>query len=425
MGEKYLGRMSLKTPSRMRSIAYDRSNRWSRGREEPDGECALCRLTAIIEATRGQLARAAVATEGKGRRLARPARAGWEVWLARVSASLEGIRGETLVDHDAARPMSSLGVPPDRDVYRATAERVDRLLSEVGSVFPELARCLLASDGHVLSEEPRTLWPIVVVRSCVSAGGDWRRALWPAVALECAMAAADAFDDLADGEPTEPMARFGRGPVLTAAAGLLALAGSAVLRATEDGVADGVAIALGQVLGRSLADAAAGQARGLRQRAAETAVADAYAVAAEKSGPLGELAARVGAMVAIADAGLLDQYGTFGWHLGVSSQLINDALDVAPGSRRAKRDVRDGIPTIPLVFAGSAGAPTAIEGEAIVAWEAAERERIAAEGGIILAEVLAIAERVRAEEALATLATAGHAVDGLRALLKVRDSDRC
>ncbi len=231
------------------------------------------------------------------------------------------------------------------------------------------------------------------------------------------MTAADAFDDVADGDETEIIARFGPGQVLTAAAGLLSLAGSVILRASEDGCPASVALQLGKLLGDALATAADGQLRSLSKREAVTDVVEAYRLTASKSGPLGDLAARLGSAVALVDAEALDLYGTFGWHFAVAGQLINDALDASPGRSSAKRDVQDGSPTVPIVFAGSTGAPRGADRAAIAAWEDVERRRIAEEGGILLTEVLAIADRLRAEQALAALDELGHETRGLRELL--------
>ncbi len=308
-------------------------------------------------------------------------------------------------------------IPSRTEIYRAVGGRTRAVIAEQEPSLQQICRDLLAGDRHVLSECPATLWPVVVIRSCVSARGDWSRALWPAAALEIAMTAADVFDDLADGEETPVIAQFGPGPVLTAAAGLLSLAGSVILRACEDGCPESVALQLGRMLGDALATAADGQLHSLSRRATITDVVDAYRLTAGKSGPLGELAARLGSAVALVDADVLDLYGTFGWHFAVAGQLINDALDASPGRSSAKRDVQDGSPTVPLVFAGSNGAPRGASQAAIAAWEDAERRRIAEEGGIILTEVLAIADRLRAEQALAALDELGHETSALRELL--------
>lgn len=246
------------------------------------------------------------------------------------------------------------------------------------------------------------------------------------------MAAADVFDDIADGE-TEPLTRrFGAGSLLIGTAGLLALAAGVVLRTIDDGLPERTVIDLGRLLSDELAKAADGQARSLEPRGsssratpdvtganprAVTDAVDAYEVAAAKSGPLGSLAARLGARTASDDSELVRLYGSFGWQFAVYSQLLNDARDAAPSGSRHKRDVREGRQTVPLVFTSSAGAPAHLQGRALREWEERERQRIAVEGGVLAAVALAQAERLRANEVLDALAQTGRSVQVLRQLL--------
>jgi geranylgeranyl pyrophosphate synthase len=298
----------------------------------------------------------------------------------------------------------------------ALAERVEQVLGETGDRLAEISTAIMSSEDRVLSVDPRPQSSLLVMAACVSAGGTWQQALWPAVAMECAMAAADVFDDIADGEAAALWAHFGPGAVLIGTAGLLALAAGTVLRGIHDGLQERTVVDLGRLLSDELAQAADGQARSLAPRAVTDAV-DAYEVAAGKSGPLGSLAARLGARTTSDDPELLRLYGSFGWHLAVFSQLLNDARDAAPSGSPYKRDVREGRQTVPLVFTGSAGAPSHLEGRALQEWEERERQRVAAEGGVLAAVALAHAERLRAAEVLETLAQIGRPVQVLRRLL--------
>ena len=183
------------------------------------------------------------------------------------------------------------------------------------------------------------------------------------------MAAADVFDDIADREATALSARFGPGSLLIGTAGLLAVAAGIALRGIEDGLPERTVIDLGRLLSDDLARAADGQARSLGPRGPVTDAVDAYELAAAKSGPLGSLAARLGARTACDDLELLPLYGSFGWHLAVYSQLLNDARDAAPSGSMHKRDVREGRQTVPLVFTASSGASPHLRGRALLEWE--------------------------------------------------------
>jgi geranylgeranyl pyrophosphate synthase len=306
--------------------------------------------------------------------------------------------------------------PSTGELHLALAARVQQAFAEAGDRLAEMSTAIMSSEGRLLSAEPRPQSSVLVVATCVSAGGTWQQALWPAVAMDCAMAAADVFDDIADGEAAALSDRFGPGGLLIGTAGLLALAGGIVLRGIDDGLPEQTVIDLGRLLSDELARAADGQARSLAPRTVTDAV-DAYGVAAAKSGPLGSLGARLGARTASDDPDLLRLYGRFGWHLAVYSQLLNDARDAAPSGSVTKGDVRDGRQTVPLAFTGSAGAPAGLQGRALHEWEARERQRVAAEGGVLAAVALAQAERLRADEVLDALAQMGRPVHVLRKLL--------
>jgi geranylgeranyl pyrophosphate synthase len=309
--------------------------------------------------------------------------------------------------------------PSPAELCAAVAGRLEEVLQATPDVMREVFRSIMSSEDRVLSATPRPQSSLLVAAAAVSAGGTWQTALWPAVAVECVMAAADVFDDIADSEATELDTRFGPGVALMGAAGLLTLGIGVIGRAVNDGLPHATVLEAVQLLTSELIAAADGQARSLRRETVIDAT-DAYDLAAAKSGPLGSLAACLGARTVSDDPELLRLYGRYGWHLAVYSQLFNDARDAAPSGSRRKRDVREGRNTVPLVFTHSSGAPPQLGGTALQEWERLERERVEAEGGVLTAVALAQAERVHALEVLETLARIGRPVQLLRQLLDPR-----
>ena len=305
--------------------------------------------------------------------------------------------------------------PSSTEVHAAVAERIRRLLDAHGGLVADFGRRTMGVAHGVLSDDPHSFTAVLVPGACLTAGADWHAALWPAAAAECMMAAADLFDDVADADRGS-LVSDSPGVALTAAAGLLALAGVAVVRVTEDGAALTTAVALADLLGTEFAQAANGQAVNLQPDRTVDAIT-AYLQAAAKSGPLGSLIARLGARTASDNAAIVDLLGQFGRCLAVRSQLLNDARDAAPGAAHLKADVRAGARTVPLAFADSSGAPPGLSDAALATWETRERSRVALSGGLIAAQALAEAERVRALQALDTLERLGRPVDGLRALV--------
>jgi geranylgeranyl pyrophosphate synthase len=306
--------------------------------------------------------------------------------------------------------------PSSTEVHTAVAARIARLLDEYGGPVADVGRRTMSVGHGVLSEDPHSLTTVLVPGACLTAGADWHAALWPTAAAELMMAAADLFDDVADADPGS-LASDHPGVALTAAAGLLSLAGAAVVRVTEDGALPTTAVALAHLLGAEFARAANGQALNLQPDRSADALT-AYRQAAAKSGPLGALIVSLGARTATDDVEILDLLAQFGRRLAVRSQLLNDARDVAPAAAQVKADVRVGARTVPLAFVNSTGAPPGLSEAEVAEWEKRERSRVAAGGGLVAARALAEAERLGALQALEALERLGCPVDGLRALVK-------
>ncbi len=120
--------------------------------------------------------------------------------------------------------------PSSSEVHVPVRERLERLLAATGGLVADIGRQTLATKEGPLSERPHSLTTVLVAGACISAGGDWRAAVWPAAGAECMMAAADLFDDAADVDPVVEGAQHSPGVLLTAAAGMLSLASAAVVR---------------------------------------------------------------------------------------------------------------------------------------------------------------------------------------------------
>jgi len=305
--------------------------------------------------------------------------------------------------------------PSSSEVNAAVAGRITSLLDDHGGLVAELAYRAMRADLGVLSDQAHSLASVLVAGACLSAGADWRAALWPAAGAECMMAAADLLDDVADADPGGALTDA-PGVVLTGAAGILSLAGAAIVRVVDDGASPTTAVALAQLFGVEFARAANGQARSLQPQVSTDPLA-AYRQAAAKSGPLGSLIARLGARTATDIPDILDLFGEFGRRLGVRSQLLNDARDASPGALRIKADVRAGARTVPLAFVNSTGAPHGLNEAELTTWETSERHRIATHGGLLAAHALAEAERLGAVHALDALERLGCPVAGLRQLI--------
>jgi geranylgeranyl pyrophosphate synthase len=307
--------------------------------------------------------------------------------------------------------------PASDEVHAAVREQLIPLLDTTGGLIAHIGRQTMATKRGILSEAPHSPITILPAGACIAAGADWHLAIWPAVAAECMMAAADLFDDAADLDPGGSATIAPPGVLLTVGAGLLSLSFAACARVVDDGASGETIAALACILGEGFAHAANGQAANLQAGTARVDALTAYLQSASKSGPLGSVMARLGARVASDDPDVIGLLGEFGRRLAVRSQLQNDLRDAAPDPSELKADVRAGARTVPLAFTASGGAPPGLSGDELAAWERAERQRVAASGGLAAAAALAEAERLAAIEALDRLEALGCPVAGLRELL--------
>ena len=198
----------------------------------------------------------------------------------------------------------------------------------------------LTAPGNILSETPDARWARLVWTCCAAAGGDPRRAVPVAAAVELFMVALDLLDDAEDGEETLVGATLGPARALNVSTGLLLLVQRELLS-----IGDGAAAIL---LDAGL-QACGGQDADLIPRpAGDVGVEEALEITAGKSAPLTAAACRLGALVAGATQ---ERYARFGGYLGVVAQLANDIAALHLGDSREKTDVALRRPTVPLVYA--------------------------------------------------------------------------
>jgi heptaprenyl diphosphate synthase len=105
-----------------------------------------------------------------------------------------------------------------------------------------------------------------------------------------------------------------------------------------------------------MAEVCAGQLRELTSAYDSRITADEHlAIISAKTGALFELACRVGALVGEASGPIEEAVGVYGRSLGIAFQLTDDVLDLTANSewigKGAATDIREGIYTLPVVFA--------------------------------------------------------------------------
>lgn len=240
--------------------------------------------------------------------------------------------------------------PDSTGTGEAVRERVRDVLRGAHLAEPHGAAiaAALAAPGNILSESPDYRWARIVWTCCVAAGGTCPLAVPAAAAVEIFMVALDLLDDIEDAEETPLVVALGTANAVNVSTALLLLAQRAML-----GGAGPTAMALLLDAGLRACDGQHADLSSPPDRPRE--LEEALAVTAAKSSPLVELACRLGAHCADADAELQEQYARFGAAAGMAAQLANDLRAVLPGAV-GTADIALRRPTLPLVYAATRAA---------------------------------------------------------------------
>jgi geranylgeranyl pyrophosphate synthase len=170
-------------------------------------------------------------------------------------------------------------------------------------------------------------------------------------AMEILTATGDFIDDIQDDEAAPPDDRRSVGQALEIVAVLLILCHSAIQRAAETGVPGGRVLRALRRLDELGVDALRGQTQDMDlEDRTSVSVEESLNASGLKSASLTRCAAELGASLGTDDTAEIELYGRFGWHFGMTKQLMNDVAAVWPGARD-KSDLRLRKKTLPVVFA--------------------------------------------------------------------------
>jgi len=240
--------------------------------------------------------------------------------------------------------------------------RVERLSPEVRRVAAYHLGFVDAVGRPVPGGSGKAVRPALVVLSAEAAGADAGVALPGAVAVELVHNFSLLHDDVMDGDderrhrPTA-WALFGVGPAIIAGDALLALAMQGLLDAPDGPRRRAASDLLGATLGMI-----AGQGEDLAfAERLDVSVEDCVTMSAHKTGALLACAASIGAVLAGAPGEMVEALSSFGMHLGLAFQAIDDVLGIwgraAVTGKPAASDLREHKKSLPVAFALSTPGP--------------------------------------------------------------------
>jgi geranylgeranyl diphosphate synthase, type I len=237
---------------------------------------------------------------------------------------------------------------------QAAAAELQRFVRDEGGDFPAIDWVwqALRTRGKLLGPQGAFCWGLLPPLACQAAGGDPQQALLLSVALECAIAAADALDDVQDQDANDALWRScGLATATNTATFLLFFSQLALVRLSDRGVPDETVVELVRSFASAGAKACSGQQRDFDQGPTSDVDESQYlARITEKSASLARWACRSGAMLGTDALLAVEPLSEFGLNLGIALQIGNDlAALTSDGEDRA--DLRTGKRTLPIIFA--------------------------------------------------------------------------
>ena len=204
------------------------------------------------------------------------------------------------------------------------------------------------------------LRPALCLLACEAAGGDWRRALPTAAAVELVHNFSLIHDDIQDRDPERHRrptvwSVWGDAQAINAGDALLSLARLAVLRLREEGLAADLALEAARVLDERTLEMVEGQTMDLTfESEIDVSIDDYISMIEKKSGALFDASLALGALAA-GDPGVAEGMGRCGRLLGTAFQIRDDMLGTWGEADRTGKsvisDIRRRKKSLPIVYA--------------------------------------------------------------------------
>mgnify|MGYP001439337394 CR=1 FL=1 len=245
-----------------------------------------------------------------------------------------------------------MGIRADPDLensMRVGLDAVERMLREsIRSEFPFVTE----ASRHLVDAGGKRFRPMVVLLAAQFADPEAPGVIPAAVAIELTHLSTLYHDDVMDEAPLRRGAASANAKWTNTVA---ILTGDYLFARASDITAD-LGPEATRILARTIATLCEGQIRETVGPLPDQDPIEHYLrVISEKTASLISTSGRLGAMLAGADPVTTDILATFGQRFGVAFQLSDDLIDVVSPTERSGKtpgtDLREGIPTLPVLYA--------------------------------------------------------------------------
>ncbi len=226
-------------------------------------------------------------------------------------------------------------------------------------------------QGRPAQAGGKALRPVLCLLACESAGGDWRRALPAAAAVELVHNFSLVHDDIQDRDrerrhrPTV-WSIWGDAQAINAGDALLVLARLALLGLADQGISAASVVEAAGVLDQATLEMVEGQVMDLGfEERLDVDLAEYLEMIEKKTGALFDCSLRLGALVGGAGPAIVEAMGRCGRLLGVAFQVRDDMLGVWGAESQTGKppaaDIRRRKKSLPAVYALSQADGAALE----------------------------------------------------------------
>jgi len=228
------------------------------------------------------------------------------------------------------------------------------------------------ADGRPSSQGGKALRPNLCLLACEAAGGNVRRALPAAAAVELVHNFSLIHDDIQDRDrerrhrPTV-WSIWGEAQAINAGDALLTLARLAMARLADDGVPPEITIEAARLLDERTLEMVEGQVLDIAFEGAADVSVDGYLEMIEKkTGALFDCSLALGALVAGASSETVETLGGCGRRAGAAYQIGDDVRGIWGAEERTGKeqgaDIRRRKKSLPMVYAFAEASPPVLEG---------------------------------------------------------------
>ena len=210
-------------------------------------------------------------------------------------------------------------------------------------------------------ETGKRLRSLLCLLACEACGGDWRRAVPAAAAIELMHNFSLIHDDIEDNSPQRRhrptvWSLWGQAQAINVGDGLFAISRLALQRLANRGISPQKVVVAFRIVDQTCLYLTEGQYLDLAFEEVDGVTVDMYLeMIGKKTGALMSCATQLGALLGTDDERVMESYGAFGYELGLLFQIVDDMLGIWGAGEATGKGVGEDIvsrkKSLPILYA--------------------------------------------------------------------------